>query len=322
VCFSICTFFSVSRHIPGPTMGFSAFPFWSVILPYSRSYSVHFSFFTVSCNIPGHLVFVFLLACFSVFLTILHVSLSFSSFFRILAIFQVLLCVCVTFSTFFSFLTTVQVLECVFLILHIFPCFLPYFSSYHGFLIFLVCQFSRHIQGPIVSVSHFAHLSFFSTYSRSYSVCFSFFKFFSFFLHIPGPTRCFSHFSSLSVFLPYSSSYSVHFSFFMFSVFSPYSTSYSVCFSFSTFISCFLPKFRSHSVYFSYFMFFHSFSLYSRSYSLCFFLPVFSVSRLISYPNMLVYHFPLFFRILAIFQVLECVSHFPRFSVFPPQSRS
>ena len=74
-------------------------------------------------------------------------------------------------------------------------------------------------------------------------------------------------------------------------------------------------------MYFSYFMFFHCFWLYSRSYSLCFFLPVFSVSRLISYPNMLVYYFPLFFRILAIFQVLECVSHFPRFSVFPPQSR-
>ena len=36
-----------SRHIPGPTVWVSHFPFWSVFLPYSRSYRVYFSFFTV-----------------------------------------------------------------------------------------------------------------------------------------------------------------------------------------------------------------------------------------------------------------------------------
>jgi hypothetical protein len=66
VCISHFYMFSFSHHIPGPTMWVSHFPFWNFsqritdptvcvfhfpcisffFLPYSRSYSVHFSFFT------------------------------------------------------------------------------------------------------------------------------------------------------------------------------------------------------------------------------------------------------------------------------------
>jgi len=131
-------------------------------------------------------------------------------------------------------------------ILHIFQCFLPYFMSYHViFLIFFVCQFSRHIPGPTVCDSHFPPFPIFSPQSRSYSVCFSFSTFFSFlaifqvllctflifhvfsqflsiflilpgifriFLlcqfshHIPGPSVCVSHFTRFSIFSPQSRS--------------------------------------------------------------------------------------------------------------------
>jgi len=141
--------------------------------------------------------------------------------------------------------------------LHVFQCFLPYFMSYNViFFIFFVCQFSRHIPGPTVCVSHIPPFSVFSPQSRSYSVFFSFSKFFSFlaifqlllctvlifhvfsvflaiFLVLPGvfhifllcqfschmsvPTVCISHFLS-------------------FSVFSPQSRSYSVCVTFCTFL--------------------------------------------------------------------------------------
>ena len=110
--------------------------------------------------------------------------------------------VCVSFSTFFSFLAIIHVLQCVFLILHDFHSFSTYARSY------TVC-FSY----SMISVS--------SPYSRSYIVYFSFSTFFSFLAtfqdlhcaffifhvfhfsqHIPGPTVC-----------------SVHFLFFIFSVF-------------------------------------------------------------------------------------------------------
>ena len=68
----------------------------SILLPYSSSYGVHFSFFTffsVSCHIPGHTV-------------------------------------CVSFSTFFSFFIKIQVLQCVFPIFHVLHCFSLYSRSY------------------------------------------------------------------------------------------------------------------------------------------------------------------------------------------------
>jgi hypothetical protein len=78
--------------------------------------------------------------------------------------------------------------------LHVFPYLLPYSMSYHDFLIFLLCQFSRHTQGPIVCVSHFHVFQCFLPYSRSYNVCYSFCKFFSVSLHILCPKVCVCHF--------------------------------------------------------------------------------------------------------------------------------
>ena len=58
-------------------------------------------------------------------------------------------------SWFVSFLTIFQVLQCVCLIFHIF-------------------QFSRHMPGPIVYISHFSSFSCLSPYSRSNNMSFSF----------------------------------------------------------------------------------------------------------------------------------------------------
>ena len=209
--FSFSKFFSVSRHIPVPTVCIS-----------------HFTrFFSVSRHIPAPTVCVSHFARFSVFSPhsrSYHVSFSFSSFVRFLAIFQVQQCVCLIFHV-FDFLALFQVLSCALFIFHIF-------------------QFSGHIPGPTVCVSHFARLKVFlaifwvlefaflsfhfflcfSPYSRSYSVCFSFCTFFRVFFfffpifqvllcvslifhvfqfsaHIPGPIVCISRFPRFWVFL-------------------------------------------------------------------------------------------------------------------------
>jgi hypothetical protein len=112
--FTFSMIFSVSCHIPGPTVFVYHSPHFSVFSPYSSSYNVHFSFST-----------------FSVFVTIL------------------------------------QVLQCMCLIFHVF-------------------QFSLHIPGPTVCISHFFHfLLHFVPYITSYSVCFAFpwFSVFSSLLH-------------------------------------------------------------------------------------------------------------------------------------------
>jgi hypothetical protein len=107
---------------------------------------------------------------------------------------------------------------CVFL----FARFSVFLAIFHvllcEFLIFLICQCSRHIPGPTVCVSVFPHFSVFSIQSRSYSVCFSFstfsvflaicdvlscefliFYLFQFYRHLPGPTVCIYHFPTFSV---------------------------------------------------------------------------------------------------------------------------
>ena len=142
VNFSLFFFiFKFYRHIPCPTVCISYFPPFSVFLDifqvlqcvshfknlkfffaHSRFYNVHFSFFkffSVSRLTPGPTVFVSHFPRFSVFsqLSRLYsVYFSFFTFLLFLAIFQVLQCMC-----------------------HI----------------FLLCQFSRHIPGPTVCVSHF-----------------------------------------------------------------------------------------------------------------------------------------------------------------------
>ena len=152
----------------------SHFPPISVFFPYSRSYIVHFSFFTffnVSHDIPCLRVF---LSHFSHFSDFLPYSRSYS----------------VHFSFFKFFRITCHISRPT-----------VYVSHFHDF------QFSRHNPGPTLFVSHFPHLSLFSRYSfflqclcsifpifdflaiyRSYSVHISFFTFFTVSCHVPGPT--------------------------------------------------------------------------------------------------------------------------------------
>jgi hypothetical protein len=109
--------------------------------------------------------------------------------------------VCVSFSTLFRFLPVFQVLQCIFLIFYVFNFSSPYSRFSGECLIFQVFQFSRHIPDPTVSVVHYPHLSVFSPYSRSYSVCVSFSTFFQLSRHIPCPTVYISHFARFSVIL-------------------------------------------------------------------------------------------------------------------------
>ena len=148
--YSFFTFFTVSRHIPGPVLGVSHFARCSVFLgifqvqscefliflvgqyschilvpmctfiifhvfqcfsPKSRFYSVYFSFFmffTVSRHIPGPTVCVSQFSCFSVFLALFHVL---SCEFLILIVCQ--------------FSRPIQVLQFVCLILLVFSIFFP-----------------------------------------------------------------------------------------------------------------------------------------------------------------------------------------------------
>jgi len=127
---------------------------------------VHFllsTFLNVSHHFPDQRVFISHFTCFSVFLSYsMSLSLHFS------------------FSSFSVFIALFHLLQCIFLIFHDF-------------------QFSCHIPGPTVCISHFPPFQCFSPYSRS--------KMFV------------SHFPRFSVFLSYCMSYSVNFSFSLFSVF-------------------------------------------------------------------------------------------------------
>ena len=175
-------------------------------MPYSWSYSVHFSFFNV-------------FQCFSLHFT------SYSVFFK--------------FSMIFSFLDIIQVLQCAFLIStclsvpHHNPGQTEFVSHFPTFWV------SCHIPGTTVCVSHFPWFSVFSPYFRSYSVYFSFscfsmflitfhvlqcvfliFHDFQFSRHTTGPTVCISYFPNSRVF------FAVFLSHFpRFSGFSPYSMS-------------------------------------------------------------------------------------------------
>ena len=183
VCVSFSKCFHVSRHIPDPTVCFSHFPWFS-------------EFF----------FFFFFLAYSTTYFTSYSVCVSISTFFTFLAIFQFLQCaflifhhfqcfspysrsysVCVSFSTFISFFSIIQVLQCVFLISHDF-------------------QFSCYIPGPAVWISHFPRFSIFSTYSRSYSVCFSFSMIFSFLATFQFLNCAFLIFHHFQCFSPYSRS--------------------------------------------------------------------------------------------------------------------
>ena len=113
-----------------------------------------------------------------------------------------------------SFLAIIQALQCSFLIVHVFKCFSPYSSS-NGFCVSFSTffQFSRHIPGETVFVSHFPRFSVFWPYCRSYNVLVYFSTFFSFFAIIQVLWCTFLIFHVFHCFLPFSRSYSVHFSF-------------------------------------------------------------------------------------------------------------
>ena len=120
VHFSFLTFFTVSCHIPDPTVWVSHFPHFSVFSPYAKYYSVLlYFFFMFSRHIPSCRV------CFS----------HFAHFSVFLAIFQVLP-LSFSFSSFVSFLAIIQILQC-------------------AFLIFMFFTVSRHIPGPRVCFPHF-----------------------------------------------------------------------------------------------------------------------------------------------------------------------
>ena len=142
---------------------FLIFHVFQCFLPYSRSYSVHFSFLTFfgvfaifqclqcaflifyvfqfSQHIPGPRVCIAHFSRFSVFLTICQVIHD-----------------CVLF---FSFLAIIQVPECAFLIFHVFECFSPYSRSNCFCLTFYVFQLSCHTPCPTMCISHFPCFSVF-----------------------------------------------------------------------------------------------------------------------------------------------------------------
>ena len=119
----------------------------SVFSPYSRCFSVHFSFFTFFSDSVIFQVVKWMFLIFHDFQFSYHIPgptvtfLSFPYFSVFLAIFHVLKCV---------------------------------------FLIFRDFQFSRHIPGPTVCISHFSRFSVISSFFKSSSGCFSFSMIFSF----------------------------------------------------------------------------------------------------------------------------------------------
>jgi hypothetical protein len=109
-------------------------PVW-VFLPYSNSYRVcvsFYTFFSAYRHIPGHTVFLSHFPLFSVFSP---QSWSYKLYF----IFQVFNCFFLHYSMSYSVCFSFWRFSVYLPIFHVLPC---------EFLIFLVCQFSRHIPGP------------------------------------------------------------------------------------------------------------------------------------------------------------------------------
>ena len=267
----LSNFFSFPLLISRPKVCISHFPRFSIFSPYSRSYSVHFSFFS-----------------------------------------------------FFSDFVIFQLVKWVFLIFHDFQ------FSWHipsptvdnsKFSTFF--SFPRLISSPKVCISHILWFSVFSPYSRSYSVHFSFFTFFSDFVifqgvkwlflifhdfqfscHIPCPIVDISKFSNFFSFPRNISRPKVCiFHFLWFSVFSPYSWSYCVHFSFFTFFSDFVI----FQVVKWMFLIFHDFQ-----FSCHIPRPTVDISKFST-----LFSFPRHISLLKV-----CTSHFSWFSLFSPYSRS
>ena len=157
--FLIFHVFQWFRHFASSQVDVSHFPWFSVFLPYSMSYSGHFSFstffsfsrhssrpkgfishdphFQLSWPIAGPTVCISHFSCFSIFVVIFHYLTSVSLIFREFQFFCHIPCPTVDISKFYNFFS-----------------------------------FSRHISRPKVCISHFPWFSVFSPYFRSYSVHF------------------------------------------------------------------------------------------------------------------------------------------------------
>ena len=168
--FSLFTFFSVSRHMPGPKVCVSHYSRFSVFLAIFQVLQCAifiFQFFHFSCHIPGH----------SVFCLIFHVFL----FSRWNPGTTVWISQYFTYSTVSCHISGTTVWDSliahfsvIFAIIHVLAC---------DFLIFLICQFFCHFPGPTMWVSHFLCWGVLSAYSRFYSGHFHF-SIFSVFLEI------------------------------------------------------------------------------------------------------------------------------------------
>ena len=150
--FLIFHVFQWFRNFSSRQVDVSHFPWFSGFLPYSRSYSVHLSFFSFFRD-------------FVIFQVTKWMFLYFH-YFQFPAIFHVLQWTFLNYPTFSVFLALFHVLKCV-------------------FLIFWDFQVSRHIPGPTVSISHFSPFAVISWFFKSSSGCFSFSKIFSFLAIFP-----------------------------------------------------------------------------------------------------------------------------------------
>ena len=199
------TFFSFPRHISSPKVCISHILWFSVFSPYSRSYSLHFSFFTFcsdfvlfqvvkwmclifvdfqfSCHIPCATVDIYKLSNFFSFPRLISppkVCISHFPRFSVFSPYSRSYSVHFSFFTFFSDFVIFQVVKWMFLIFHDFqfschiPCPTVDISKFSTFF-----SFPRHISRPKVCISHFPWFSVISPYSRSFSVNFTFFMFFS-----------------------------------------------------------------------------------------------------------------------------------------------
>jgi hypothetical protein len=166
VYISYFSFFTVSLHIPGPTVCASHFACFSVFLAIFHVLPCEFLIFLVghvTRHIPGHRVCISHFLRFSVFLTIFLVihflCLIFHVFqfschnpgptvyFSCLTFFSVSCHIPVPTMCFFFHFAHFSVFLAIF---HVLPC---------EFLIFLICQFSRLFQVLQVCVSHIPHFS-------------------------------------------------------------------------------------------------------------------------------------------------------------------
>ncbi|SFW06984.1 Uncharacterised protein [Chlamydia abortus] len=232
-----------------------------------------------------------------------------------------------------------------------FPHFSVFLVIFHVlkcvFLIFRDFQFSRHIPGPSVCISHFSRFLVISSFFKSSSGCFSFsmifsflaifhvlqwtflnfppfsvflaifhvlkcvfliFRDFQFSRHIPGPSVCISHFSRFLVISSFFKSSSGCFSFSMIFSFLAYFTSYM----FLNFPP-FSVSIQSPTVDISKFSTFFSFLLHISRPKVCISHLFFSFPRHISRPKLCISHFG-DFQFSRHIPVLQCAFHF--FHVF------